>query len=208
MNPILLAFQETDPFSLVGRLLESPITKTVFGLFALVAALLYLSLVWWVFSDASRRGALRMPWTLAALLLPYVGALVYVLCRPPEYVLDARERELEMMALELVLTEGTRRCARCDATVRSDYLGCPRCGLRLKRECGGCGRPLEDDWEVCPYCMTGRSRAGGSVSEERAAGSTKAERGGREAQKNGRVPQRASGHGRPGKHGTSEPTGE
>ena len=152
-----LALQQTDPFSLVGRLLGSPYTKATLAVMALLVASLYLALVWWTFADSTRRGALRLPWTTAAILFPFAGTLIYVLCRPPEYVLDARERELELVVLEHVLAEGTQRCPRCDSLVRPDFLACPYCQQSLKEPCEGCGRPLEEDWNACPHCLTARA---------------------------------------------------
>jgi hypothetical protein len=42
----------------------------------------------------------RFFWGAVALLVPFLGTLIYLIVRPPEYLLDSRERELEVAVLE------------------------------------------------------------------------------------------------------------
>ena len=78
----------------------------------------------------------------AASLFPYVGTIVYLIVRPPEYLDDIRERELEMQAAEARLAEvGYHLCPYCDYEVEKDYLRCPSCMRKLKDPCRTCGRP-------------------------------------------------------------------
>ena len=63
----------------------------------------WLAVAFWVFKDARRR--IEDPWlvgmaTVLGLVPPFVGALIYMLFRPPEYLEDVRERELEIKAME------------------------------------------------------------------------------------------------------------
>ena len=74
--------------------------------------------------------------------------------RPPEYIQDARERELEIKAMEERLSQLDQRCPVCRAKVESSYLVCPVCTTRLRSACPSCGQPLESLWQVCPYCAT------------------------------------------------------
>ena len=119
--------------------------------------------VYWVWKDARRRIA-NMPAvvlaTLFGAIVPFVGPLVYMLFRPPEYLEDVRERELEMRAIERRLGGGDLHCHVCGATVDEDFLVCPVCTARLRQACGTCHKPLEPAWQVCPYCET-------PVAEER-----------------------------------------
>ena len=110
-------------------------------LFFLVA--FWLAVGYWVYKDAKRR--IEDPVLIATavaigLVIPYLGALVYMLFRPPEYLEDVRERELEIKAME-------ERLARRD-------LYCPVCTTKLKQACVNCKAPLEALWQVCPYCET------------------------------------------------------
>src|SRR4051794_1274896 len=89
-----------------------------------------------------------------ALVIPYLGPLIYMLFRPPEYLDDVRERELEIRAMEERLGGGTARCPVCRTHVDEDFLICPVCTTRLRQACGTCGKPLESAWQVCPYCET------------------------------------------------------
>ena len=75
-----------------------------------------------------------------------------MLFRPPEYLEDVRERELEIRAIERRLS--AQECPVCHADVEPDFLVCPVCATKLRRSCEGCQRPLEPTWRVCPYCET------------------------------------------------------
>ena len=63
----------------------------------------YLALIFWTAKDARRR--IEDPVIVAvciatAFFFPFVGVLVYLILRPPEYLADVRERELEIKAME------------------------------------------------------------------------------------------------------------
>jgi predicted amidophosphoribosyltransferase len=89
------------------------------------------------------------------LVPPFLGALVYMLFRPPEYLEDVRERELEIKAMEHRLSHrGELHCPVCRAEVDPAFLVCPVCTTRLRQSCRSCKQPLEALWQVCPYCET------------------------------------------------------
>jgi hypothetical protein len=64
---------------------------------------LWLALAYWTYQDAKRRIE-SPPWraaaTALALFFPFLGPVLYVVLRPPEYLEDARERALEVAELE------------------------------------------------------------------------------------------------------------
>jgi hypothetical protein len=97
----LLAFQQDpDPFQIISSFLESPILRISGQLVLLLFIVLWVSLVYWTYADASRRGAMSVLWGFIAFIFPYVGTLVYLIIRPPEYLEESRERELELALLE------------------------------------------------------------------------------------------------------------
>ena len=117
----------------------------------------WLAIGFWTFKDARRRIAnpfLVALATLLGLVPPYFGALVYMLFRPPEYLDEVRERELEMRAIEEGLAAGSSECPVCRAEVEPDFLVCPVCTTRLKEACVSCKAPLEPLWQMCPHCET------------------------------------------------------
>ena len=123
----------------------------------LLVAVFWLAVAFWVFKDARRRiadGWLVGVATVLGLVPPFLGALIYMLFRPPEYLDDVRERELEIKAMEESLQLRELRCPVCRAEVDSTFLVCPVCTTRLKQACEGCKAPLEPIWQVCPYCET------------------------------------------------------
>jgi hypothetical protein len=83
-----------------------------------------------------------------------LGALIYMLFRPPEYLEDVRERELEIKAMEERLSRRDLHCPVCRADVDPAFLICPVCTTRLRQSCANCKAPLEALWQVCPYCET------------------------------------------------------
>jgi Double zinc ribbon len=142
------------PFAYFG--IESGGLNLVVDLLIVFVVVLYFALAYWTYADARRR--LLDPMligcaTAAALLFPFVGAVVYVIVRPPEYLEDVRERELEMQAAEARVREleGTT-CPHCDYRIERDFLRCPSCLRKLKERCTNCNRPLDEAWTICPYC--------------------------------------------------------
>ena len=102
--------------------------------------LLFLFVVWaalvfWTYADARRRidDPMLVICATAASLFPFVGTIVYVIVRPPEFLDDVRLRELEMHAAESRLHQlDWELCPNCDYEIRSDYLRCPSCLRKLK----------------------------------------------------------------------------
>src|ERR687884_310695 len=120
-------------------------------------AVFWLAVAYWVFKDARRR--IEDPWlvamaTVLGLVPPFVGAFIYMLFRPPEYLEDVRERELEIKAMEERLARRELSCPVCRAEVEPTFLVCPVCTTRLRQSCRECKQPLEALWQVCPYCET------------------------------------------------------
>lgn len=149
LPPLLL---QSDPFQLIQDFLNSPVLKITGRLIGLLFIILWLSLVYWTIADASRRGAMRIFWGLVAILFPFLGTLIYLIVRPPEYELDRRERELELAVLERDLRNRVLLCPNCRAIVERDYFICPECSWELKKPCLNCEKPLDLNWPTCPYC--------------------------------------------------------
>ena len=128
----------------------------IIQLVILGAVVIWLALVWYTYADAKRRlddKLLIRTATIAALIFPLIGTVVYVIVRPPEYLEDKLERELEMEAAAARLASAEfRACPHCDEMVGSSYLRCPHCMSKLRDPCGSCGRPLDPEWLLCPYC--------------------------------------------------------
>ena len=124
---------------------------------AFFAFVLWLCLGFWTYKDAKRRiedPVLIGMSVVVALIIPFLGPVVYMLFRPPEYLEDVRERDIEIKAMEERIPAVDLRCPVCHAEVDSGYLVCPVCTTKLKQACVSCGSPLEPIWQVCPYCET------------------------------------------------------
>ena len=137
--------------------IESSGLNLVIDLLILFAVVLYLSLIYWTYADARRRihDPMLVGCSTAASLFPFVGTVVYLILRPPEYLEDVRERELEMQAAEARLQElDSGLCPYCDYRIERDFVRCPSCLRKLKERCVSCSRPLDQAWTICPYCET------------------------------------------------------
>jgi hypothetical protein len=141
------------PFAIFG--ISNNALNLAVELVILFLVVIWLALIFWTYADARRRIAdpLLVGCATIASLFPYVGTIVYMIVRPPEYLDDVRERELEMQAAEARLAElGYHLCPHCDFEVEKDYLRCPNCMRKLKDPCQSCGRPLDPSWKLCPFC--------------------------------------------------------
>jgi len=135
--------------------IDNGAVNTVVNLLLLVLVVVWLALVYWTYSDARRRIADRMliACATAASLFPFVGTLVYMIVRPPEYLDDVRERELEMQTSEARLHQlDFQLCPHCDYPTEREYLRCPNCMRKLKDPCPSCAKPLDPQWRICPFC--------------------------------------------------------
>lgn len=143
------------PFAIFG--IENSGLNLAVNLVLLFLVVLWIALIYWTFADARRRieDPMLVGCATAASLFPFVGTMVYMIVRPPEYLDDVRERELEMQAAEARLAQlGYHLCPHCDFEVEKDFLRCPNCLRKLKDPCRSCGRPLDPLWKMCPYCET------------------------------------------------------
>ena len=144
-------------FSGVHDFFSSGTWQVIRNLLFFFLIVFWLAVGYWVYKDARRR--IDDPWLVGmaavlGLFPPFVGALIYMLFRPPEYLEDVRERELEIKAMEERLSRRDLYCPVCRAEVSADFLVCPVCTTRLRQSCSNCKAPLEALWQVCPYCET------------------------------------------------------
>jgi hypothetical protein len=143
------------PVALFG--IEDGSLNLAVNLLLLVLVVVWLSLVYWTFADARRRVAdpVLVGTATAASLIPFIGTIVYTILRPPEFLADAREREIETQASELRMRHLTAQsCPRCEHPIERSWLRCPECQHRLKDPCVSCNRPVDPRWALCPYCET------------------------------------------------------
>src|SRR3954452_7957464 len=132
------------------------------NLVILFLVVLWLALVAWTYFDARRRIAdpVLIACATAASLFPFVGTIVYSILRPPEFLADKRERELEVRASELRVRQlEEASCPNCEHPVERTFLRCPNCRARIKDPCESCGKPIDPRWSICPYCETPVRRA-------------------------------------------------
>jgi Double zinc ribbon len=127
------------------------------SLLILFLIVVYLALIWWTYLDARRRieDPVLIACATAASVFPFLGTIVYTILRPPEFLEDREERELELRAAELELRQRIENsCPHCEYPIDRTYLRCPNCERRLRNPCRKCNKPLDPKWGICPYCET------------------------------------------------------
>jgi hypothetical protein len=129
----------------------------VVSLLVLGFVVVWLALIVYTYLDAKRR--ISDPFLVACATIgsffPYIGTAVYAIVRPPEFLEDAHERELEIKAAELRVRQLTEQsCPSCEYPIEKNFLRCPRCQRRLKDPCPSCNKPVDPRWALCPYCET------------------------------------------------------
>ena len=148
--------EDDDAFGAFRDFFDSATWTLVWRVLLFFVVIFWLASAFWVYKDAKRR--IEEPIYLATAVAlgifpPFLGPLLYMLFRPPEYLEDVRERELEIQAMEESL-DGGGRCPVCRAEVDDTFLACPVCTTKLKQACRRCKAPLEPLWQICPYCET------------------------------------------------------
>jgi hypothetical protein len=102
------SIDHNDPFATVTSFFSSSLWSLISLGLEVFFVLLWLALIWWTYQDVRRRTESGSWITLAlvlAIVLPFLGPIIYLIIRPPELLAEARERELELVALERRLNE-------------------------------------------------------------------------------------------------------
>jgi hypothetical protein len=140
-------------FALFG--IENDGVNLIVNLLIFFLVVIWLALVYWTYADAQRRidDQMLVGCATAASLFPFIGTIVYTIVRPPDYLEDERERQLEIKAAEARLQAlESRTCRNCGAAVEPSFLRCPSCTRKLREPCRSCNKPLDPRWKICPYC--------------------------------------------------------
>jgi len=143
------------PLAIFG--IENDGVNLAINLLILFLVVVYLALIAYTYLDARRRleDPVLVGCATVASLFPFLGTIVYTILRPPEFLEDRRERELEIRASELRVRQlEENSCPNCEHPVERTYLRCPSCRARIKDPCESCGKPVDPRWSLCPYCET------------------------------------------------------
>lgn len=159
----------------------------IVNLLILMLVVVWLALIVYTYLDAKRRidDSFLVGCATLASFIPYLGTAVYAIVRPPEFLEDAHERELEIKAAELRVRQLIEQaCPGCDYPVERSYLRCPQCRRRLKDPCPSCGKPVDPRWALCPFCeeaLRGEPERGRGKRSQRESSSPPAARGAKDS---------------------------
>ena len=158
------------PLAIFG--IENDGVNLAINLLILFLVVVYLALIAYTYLDAKRRleDPVLVGCATVASLFPFLGTIVYTILRPPEFLEDRRERDLEIRASELRVRQlEENSCPNCEHPVERTYLRCPSCRARIKDPCESCGKPVDPRWSLCPYCETPTRRKEPEPSSRRAS---------------------------------------
>jgi hypothetical protein len=141
-------------FDNIMNFFKLPIWKNLIYGIVFILAIIWLSFIYWTYRDAKLRNANPIFWTFLVLVLPFLGLLIYLILRPPEFIEDVVERDLEIRRMEMLLAANIHRCPTCGKEIKDDFVICPNCRKKLKKTCIQCEKPLSLEWKVCPYCKS------------------------------------------------------
>jgi hypothetical protein len=167
----------SGPFSGVGNFFSSGYWTAIERVSALFVLSIWLALAFWTAKDARRRiddQVIVAVCVAAAVLFGPLGVVIYLFLRPPEYLSDVHERELEIRAMERRLG-ADMVCPYCRNPAEASFLSCPHCGTKLKNACRRCKSPLDPGWRLCPYCETAVTGGATPRSREIVSGRTTTE---------------------------------
>lgn len=119
-------------------------------------AALWLSLILWTYRDIRSRVKDPLVRILAVLLVAVLflpGIVVYLVLRPPRTMEDDYQHMLEEEAL-LQAIEERSACPGCGRHTLEDWIVCPNCYTKLRKNCHKCGQLMKLPWSLCPYCGT------------------------------------------------------
>lgn len=134
----------------------APFIQLLGAFFGAYFLAVWISLVIWTYRDVRARSRdlfLQVLSVALVVVFNLPGLILYFLVRPRETLADVYERELAEEAM-LQDIEEKQACPNCRQKIQPDFLLCPNCQTRLKRQCDHCHRLLSLRWTVCPYCGT------------------------------------------------------
>ncbi len=137
------------------------------GFAAAFLAALWLSLIFWAYRDIrarTRDNFARILAVVVVAVLSIPGIVIYLILRPGRTLEEEYQRTLEEEAL-LKAIEEINTCPGCGRHTREDWILCPTCQTRLKKNCPSCRKLLELPWNTCPYCGSTISENTPGVSE-------------------------------------------
>jgi RNA polymerase subunit RPABC4/transcription elongation factor Spt4 len=141
-----------------GGSLESALRLAAIVLIS-YALVLWLSAVVWVYRDVRNRTADQMSQLIAVVLVAVFnlpGLIVYLVIRPQTTLADTYERSLETEAILHELQLQATSCQGCRRPIDDDFNICPYCRVVLREPCRNCSRLVRTSWTACPYCATER----------------------------------------------------
>lgn len=112
------------------------------SLIGMLSFIIWIIIIFWVYSDAERRGMSGILWALLVFIGNIVGLLIYLIVRAGNYPTTPVQRAPAVTTL----------CPSCSKPVQQDFKLCPHCGKSLRNQCPSCGKNTSPEWKVCPYC--------------------------------------------------------
>lgn len=152
-----------DYAAVFSALLEGMTFDLFIEILIIYFLVVWVALIIWVTKDIINRTNnifLQIFSILTVLVLTPLWLFVYILIRPSKTLLEKYYEESELddyVQEELVVGDAweklwTERCFECLHLIESEFVFCPNCRVKLKKECVDCSKEIKVAWAVCPYC--------------------------------------------------------
>lgn len=140
-----------------------PILQTIGLILLAYYVLLLFAIAVWTYRDIRSRTQDITAQVLAValvLVLQLPGLVLYLLMRPKQTLAEKYERALEEEYLRRDI-EDDHVCPSCQRGADDEFIVCPYCLTELRRRCHNCDRTIDLTWQVCPYC--GSTASSGAI---------------------------------------------
>ena len=80
-------------------------------------------------------------WFGLLMIVPVVNVIAFLVFAFEDWPIEGRPHD-------------DTKCPSCGATIANDWIVCPHCQERLRRDCPQCGKTIKAGWKSCPFCAT------------------------------------------------------
>lgn len=122
--------------------------------FLIGLVIFWISVVWWVWFDASARTTktwAKIASVVLVLVFNIFGLIIYLIIRPDQTIEGTYWEDLERRYMKYETSE-LGDCPQCGAQLYPGFVFCSKCGYELKVKCPDCEVFVDRNYKYCPFC--------------------------------------------------------
>src|SRR3989304_9775109 len=97
-------------FTNIMDFFKLPIWRNLIYGIIFIIVIIWLAFVYWTYRDARLRNTSAIFWAVIVLVFNFLGLIIYLILRPPEFFEDVVERSLEIKRMEATLDANISKC--------------------------------------------------------------------------------------------------